>query len=562
MLRQSRNDLDDRLDKATHMLKNFLDDDLSESNLGIPIGARSHLERFRSFLMSFYTSRFGYYPPESFTPLMLRAMRYEFEALYELLVDETYTASQMPWVASGGICIFQLVQMFDRNHDYEALEHPLPLLPLFAQKTSRRIPWRLRSERLKPDEKLLAHAAILKATNWMDKNPYDELVRAYRTFEEETIFSPNKADKQDKVSVLDARKVRWILIYAIYQVLRSVTTIPTEVFDVEETPYHMAISSDIIPWSDTAPDVQGLLRRQTDLAVEPDLTSPSIYWADSAGASNHSGRIEIKPDIDYFALNHRTPPAEERCASAMGSSNTTSSLTRSASTVSRALSRNSTVRRSLRMFKPASITPPQEALSPSKPVYHEILVQGYGNGLNSVNVGQSSPDPGPTTWVRNNSTASNSSSDAESPASTTSGDTVESSVPTPTGATTPFSIYSLNPPSPLRQKSQRKEVVSMFLSPSPSVTLKRPRSSNPTAAPAQSNHDYSADYSALVEEQRHAFLGDSPRQRRNSKRASLPPQIVVQDEWAAMQAFMEKQDSPVESHAWEQYADLGGFRHA
>lgn len=558
-------ELDDRLQSATDMLNNFLDDDLSESHLGIPSGARSHLERFRSFLLSFYTSRFGYYPPRSFTPDMLRTMRNEFEALYRLLVDETYTASQMPWVASGGICVFQLVQMFDKKHDYEALEHPLPLLPQFQQKTSRRMTWMPRSDRLKPDDKLLAHAAIIKASNLRKKGHQNDLVKAYRNFEEETILSPNKADKQDKVSVHDARKVRWILIYAVYQVLRSVTTIPKEVFDAKEAPYHLCVPADVIPWSDTAPDVQTLLRRQTDLAIEPDLTSPSIYWADSAGATNHTGKIEIKPDIDYFALTHREPLPEERCASAMGMTTSTTSLPRSASTVSRALSRSSTVRRSLRMFKPASITPPQEATS-SKPVYQQILVQGYGNGLNSVNIGTDKSNLN-TTWVRNNSTASNSSSAGESPESTSSSDTLESSVATPT-ATTPYSVYSLNPPSPTKSKTQRREVVSMLLKPSPSLTLKRPKSTNFTIN--NNTNNYSSDYEALVEEQRQSFFGDgshSPERtrdtpKRSPRRYSLQPQIVVEDEWAAMQAFMEKQDSPVEGHAWEQYADLGGFRHA
>lgn len=550
------------------MLNDFLDDELSESNLGIPPGARSHLERFRSFLMSFYTSGFGYYPPRTFTPDMLRTMRHEFEALYDLLVDETYTASQMPWVASGGICIFQLVQMFDKNNEYEALEHPLPLLPQIEPKASRRMTWMPRTGRHKPDEKLMAHTAIIKASNWRKTASHNDLVKAYRTFEEETIFSPNKADKEDKVSVLDARKVRWIVIYAVHQVLRSVTTIPPEVFDAEKAPYHLAIAADVIPWSDAAPDVNGLLRRQTDLAIDPDFTSPSIYWADSANTSDLTGRIEIKPDIDYFAITHPEPLPEQRCASAMDMSTTSASLPSSASTVSRALSRSSTVRRSLRMFRPASISPPQETISPLKPVYHEILVQGYGNGLNSVNVGANRSGP-ETTWARNNSTASNSSSNAESPESTSSNDTLESSVPTPTEATTPFSIYSLNPPSPFKAKSQRREVVSMFLNPSPSLTLKRPRSTNFVTSNNTTNN-YSSDYEALVEEQRQSFFGNpstSPERPRDSpkrslKRHSLLPQIVIQDEWAAMQAFMEKQDSPVEGHAWEQYADLGGFRRA
>lgn len=111
----------------------------------------------------------------------------------------------------------------------------------------------------------------------------------------------------------------------------------------------------------------------------------------------------------------------------------------------------------------------------------------------------------------------------------------------------------------------------MFLNPTPSLNLKRPKSTNFTTTNPTNN--YSSDYEALVEEQRQSFFGDfssnSPERLRGEspkhkpdERASLQPRIIIQDEWAAMQAFMDKQDSPVEGHAWEQYADLGGFRRA
>ncbi|KAL9123241.1 MAG: hypothetical protein Q9187_000222, partial [Circinaria calcarea] len=47
-------EMDIRLDHVGKSLGNFLEDDLSEAYLGLPDEARGHLERFRSFLHSFY----------------------------------------------------------------------------------------------------------------------------------------------------------------------------------------------------------------------------------------------------------------------------------------------------------------------------------------------------------------------------------------------------------------------------------------------------------------------------------------------------------------------------
>src|SRR5262245_31720697 len=110
LIRVARSDLDSRLCQASDMLKNFLDDELSDAHLGIPAGTRAHLERFRTFLMSFYSTQQGYYPPQSFDSDMYRSMREDFESLYELLVDNGCTSDVMPSVAVGGICTIQLVQ--------------------------------------------------------------------------------------------------------------------------------------------------------------------------------------------------------------------------------------------------------------------------------------------------------------------------------------------------------------------------------------------------------------------------------------------------------------------
>ena len=583
MIRLARNDLSVRLDAATGMLNGFLADELSESHIGIPSGTRAHLERFRSFLMSHYTARFGQYPPQTLEPGQYATMRHDFEALYKLLADETYSSAK---AACGGICTLQLVQIFDAKHGYKPLDHILPRLPELGEKSSRRhrMPWRSRIERrLRPDQKMLAHAALIKASNRRHQDVFhNDLAKAYRAFEEDSVFATARADSQEKVSLVDARKVRWILIYATYQVLRSVTDIPSEVFDAHEAPYHVAISTqNLPPWPEPTVDLGSLMRRQTDLAVQ--TSSPLVCWADSAGAARRDGKIEIKPDIDYFALTHGETTPVERTASRLASSATaTSTPSTRSSSVARGLTRNATIRRSMRMFKPAAATtPPQETVSPSKPVHHEILVQGYGNGLNylSLESGPQTVEAAP--WaVRNNSTASNSSS---SPDSTDSGETLDSTVATPTTMTT-FSNYTLGPETsnskpPLR--SQRRDVVSMLLNTARSSSLNRSRSCPkrpvssmimPTRRASSSttsssggregssrNNNYWGIYEQLVEEQRESFFGSSTGGGEDSSGKLQPRLVVDDDDWAAMQAFMDGNSESDVKPAWEQYADLGGL---
>ena len=410
LIRKGRRDLDAKLFRATDLLKDLLDEELSEAYLGIPGETRLHLERFRSFLLSFYTTQMGYYPPRAFEADVLMSMRRDFEALYELLVDTAYVASEiMPSVmVGGGICTLQLVQSFDARNQYEPLTHPLPLLPQFltqprpspASSTGRLLSsWLPRpSERIKPDQRFVAHASLIKASNWREHIFKNDLVRAYRSFEESSVVAPNKADRQEKVSLMDARKVRWILVYAVYQVLRSVTDVAPEVSgDVEMAPYHLSASTtNLPPWGE-GKDLQRLWRSQTDLAVgaEP---SPRIAWNASDSGMPSPGIIEIKPDIDYFALTHREQQQHERGRAADSSSGNGSATPLRSRSLSRALSRSSTFRRSMRLFKggPGSMTPMSPstaaagdgAIPPTpKLPHHEIVVQGYGNGTNKVRLG-------------------------------------------------------------------------------------------------------------------------------------------------------------------------------
>ncbi|KAI0013872.1 hypothetical protein F4779DRAFT_613150 [Xylariaceae sp. FL0662B] len=339
-----RVEMDLRLGKSANMLRTFLQDELSGACLGLYPGARAHLERFRTLLHGFYAARFGYYPPPSiegqtakFEAGIFRTMRADFEALYRYLVDEGFDISQdSPFLAEGGICTLQSVQSFDRRQTFRTLFHPLPLLPEVSQEnTSPKLAWLTRSMRSTQKQRESTHAALLKSTNQRPELLKNRLVRAYRQFEEDSVYLPTKADKIENLGPKDARKVRWILIYSVYQTLRHATECPTEVQEATDTPYSVCISAtNLPPWKQGQP-VRALVRRQSEhIIINSASSTPEWCATRTSSPSPPLPSSEIKPDIDYLAFSQQgdaTIVPKERRARLQKTPSPRGSLTRSRS---------------------------------------------------------------------------------------------------------------------------------------------------------------------------------------------------------------------------------------
>lgn len=222
LITRSRLEMNVRLDHCGRRLGTFLEDDLSDTRLGLSAGARAHLDKFRSFLQSHFVAKLGYYPPTScsdesggFPKSIYAQMTSEFQKLYDFLADTSVTSSEPAAIISqqGGICVIQSVQAFDQRHKCPPLPYPVPLLPEVEESNSKKPMMllnkrftRTKTDKMKLDPRLVAYSAITKATNRRDSVFYDcSLVRAYRSFEKNCIFEPSKADKNDKLSATVCR---------------------------------------------------------------------------------------------------------------------------------------------------------------------------------------------------------------------------------------------------------------------------------------------------------------------------------------------------------------------
>ena len=298
-----------RLERAGKSLGNFLEEDLSGAYLGLGNEAQAHLERFRSFLHSFYVGKFGYWPPApirsnstAVPKSTCRSMYFEFRNLYEYLVDPLSSSSfQDNRPADGGLCVLQNVQAFDKRRKYASLPHPLSLVPEIPESLHKQTPRLLRifgSSQAKFERRLVAYTTLAAATNSCSPQVMEcPLVREYMYFEKTWTMR-----ESGTLPCAEARKVRWILTYAILQTLISVTCAPKEVRDPEGVSYPLCCQvGGTPPWAMTAtpkkyeeklesfeaeevkkaeeikPDVDNSLLRSSQLIPEASAPSPSSF---------------------------------------------------------------------------------------------------------------------------------------------------------------------------------------------------------------------------------------------------------------------------------------------
>jgi hypothetical protein len=282
----------------------------------------------------------------------------------------------------AGFCVLQNIQAFDKRQRYEALQHPLPLLPeaafpsVPAKSFAKRISWRgLKPDKMQLDPRLASLTSMNKATNRQKIDILDcDLVKAYRAFEKDVIFHSSKVERV--TSVADSRKVRWILIYAILQTLRSATNIPDEVRDIEEVPYHLSVlTAGCPPWKDDRP-YNTFLRTQTQMVKEerrmsmlPESESEQSSPISSTGDKPRPFSL-LEPDID-----HRPVPVRNNSEGNLLPLNVAGNGT--------VRGRSGTIRRALSTL---GNMPQLQHPKPVRSSFHEILVQGYGNGLNTVSI--------------------------------------------------------------------------------------------------------------------------------------------------------------------------------
>lgn len=312
LLTRASLEMDLHLSRVMRAVGSFLEEEFGIDRLGLSKPARAHLDRFRCFLSTHYMERLGYFPPSHSDPYdnqLWHDLHDDFDSLYELLADtksddDMNNASN----ASGGICCLQNTYAFNERHGCEPLPHPSPLLPAVSEaKRSTDTQRSLRSLRLvrsnsSSEVHLPPRMALAQATNSLpDRTANRKIVDAYRRFE--------RSRPEEKITVQEARKVRWLLIYGVLQMLKSITNSPAGV-EVGSASYPLCVLTVASPaWQDNQPDeVTKSTSSNSTLGKGEDFPSTP----DEGPRPSTEGRISIHPDCeadnaaDYFSTSRRS----------------------------------------------------------------------------------------------------------------------------------------------------------------------------------------------------------------------------------------------------------------
>lgn len=299
-------EMDLHIARVTRAVGSFLEEEFGAEHLGLTKPARDHLDYFRTFLHAFYVDKLGYFPPQETSPWDKRpwkAMYQDFQTLYDYLVDSESTSDMSDAKAlTGGICVIQNLQAFDQRHGYEALPHPLPLLPQQPETQGRKTSHKgLRSLALVhggkiPERKFSAQQGLAMATNCLNDNVNScQLVQEYQRFERHKLSS--------KLDLSEARKVRWLLIYGVLQMLASIMRAPKEVRGVEDASYPLCVlTGGCPPWT------QNEKFRTEDFEAQ-NLSNKALVPDAMEALEGRTSRISIHPDCeadnaeDFFAAN-------------------------------------------------------------------------------------------------------------------------------------------------------------------------------------------------------------------------------------------------------------------
>lgn len=384
-------EMDLHITRVMKALGGFLEEELGPENLGLSKPARDHLDHFRSFLHAYYVDKLGWFPPPRrrvWKKRPWRDMQEDFQRLYDYLVDRESTAD---WTSNratnGGICVFQNIQAFDERHGYKPLPHPLALLPrqpnmarrrsITSQSALRNLKLGRSNSNSAPEAKLTPYQALALATNNLTGRKLDSpLIQQYQQFEHQKLDA--------KLDIGEARKVRWLLIYGVLQMLISITEGPSDVRDAQLASYPVCVLTTGCPVPDMDESDQD---EDSDESDSLHSTPKGALMPDALDTlEGRSSRISIHPDCEADG------PEYFFASSPVSRQESTTSLNQmwSSNRAAPPLSRTGSFRNSMQVFQKSFVGSLNKKGSrrnslpvemPKAVSYCEIVVEDYGNGL-------------------------------------------------------------------------------------------------------------------------------------------------------------------------------------
>ncbi|KAI9894294.1 MAG: hypothetical protein M1814_004148 [Vezdaea aestivalis] len=393
LITRAKLEMDLRLDHAGLSLGSFLEEELTGKHLGISKDAQIHLDHFRSFLSSYYVNQLGYYPPlpssknnHSFSKELYRSMYFEFRDLYQYLVDDSSsTDGNSETQHSGGFNVAECIRSYDARYHYSSLPHTRPKLPTLTdlpQPRARKSMTALNTitsilgKSKKAENRPAILSALNKASNsGVSSGEASRLIEDYKAFEAQCVLRGDS-----KLSATEARKVRWLLIYATLQTLVSVTRAPKEVSDTSGVSYSLCCQlAGTPPWQtkDTskAPSRIAASTSEDDSFLARSLTV-SLQRTNRPSRTTNTELAAIEAKLRSTKPDELDVRRTVTITSAPSLSPSSSTPTTPSTTTTISSSTSTSVATSFPFQIPMSQPIPQRP----RPNYSHIVLKGYGNG--------------------------------------------------------------------------------------------------------------------------------------------------------------------------------------
>jgi hypothetical protein len=304
-LQNASMEIEERIHRAQAWLLSFDFNEMWPITSAPSSAARGCFDRLRKWLCKYYENAFLHWPPTNehtwLTHDMVVRLSNDFHGLYDYLVDRDVlfdgseyrpgqkwailSKSGQPFRADMHDLPFTDILLgFDARHKFPHLPHPYPQVPLSVPVQSKsKSAFTLKKPTSPADllaqsrRKALSYAEASNVYILRDQYMHTDLVTNFIRFEQ--------SDMLDSLDPLEARRGRWILIYAILQVLATISVDSPNLRYKEGAQYHLSPQmKGVVPWAERgSPPEEEADHTRSHCWVVPSTWGPPVVKA-RAGA--------------------------------------------------------------------------------------------------------------------------------------------------------------------------------------------------------------------------------------------------------------------------------------